>query len=551
MHYVEIEKRFIHMAPRGNPHYQLPKGFTRTLEKNKADRIMYSCPCCNDLMDKLEQLGPHLETNHSGLNESSKNDCEDDIVLDESDSEDELVPEPYTPGTIQLQIAETLHVSPRVTPLADSTNTSTTRGIKRRSYDDAVPYALKKQDKGSKEKIQALYITNSLDLRPLSIFDGQGYEENALANQDIINKLLSKHEIIQSIIPQKRHLDDVTDENKLCVKCIPKVHTTVENLIATSPYSNMLLQREFIRLEDNICGLMNKDLEVNPQIKYFTAIVLAGAIMINTKNNQAVMLNTIEVFGRTKTVDSHRESFGKLKSGIKTTSIPPPLKIPHHDVWPTVYNKGDGEKLVIGTQVSNVLVTSSIRLDQKLPPSVGGTTVHFQLPTIQHSLACQLFVDTESLASAMSMINNRSVNKVSNTGVIAQQFRQVRSNFHSPTTYSLCRASGPLTKSHTCQPYTIFTLNNHDRARISCAAIFKLIGLEVIQQGLDAKLQKSSVTAIANKATGKAKQIMTKILQLFEGDATTIPLLFNEGLNEQLSNLSNIILPSIVQANQG
>jgi branched-subunit amino acid transport protein len=60
----------------------------------------------------------------------------------------------------------------------------------------------------------------------------------------------------------------------------------------------MLLQREFIRLEDNICGLINEDLEVNPQIKYFIAIVLAVAIMINTKNNQAVMPNTIEVFGQ-------------------------------------------------------------------------------------------------------------------------------------------------------------------------------------------------------------------------------------------------------------
>jgi hypothetical protein len=39
---------------------------------------------------------------------------------------------------------------------------------------------VKKQDKGSKEKIQALSITDSLDLRPLSVFDGQGYEENAL-----------------------------------------------------------------------------------------------------------------------------------------------------------------------------------------------------------------------------------------------------------------------------------------------------------------------------------------------------------------------------------
>jgi len=122
-----------------------------------------------------------------------------------------------------------------------------------------------------------------------------------------------------------------------------------------------------MELTQDICALLNKDWQFYPQAKFFSATVLAGSILFNRSNNQAITINTMEMYGRTKNIDSHRESFGKLKAGAQTTSLPPSIKTLYPDVWPTTLQRHDGQKLVIGTQVSNALVTSSIRLDTNPP----------------------------------------------------------------------------------------------------------------------------------------------------------------------------------------
>lgn len=364
----------------------------------------------------------------------------------------------------------------------------------------------------------------------------------------VVNRITSNHPSIGPIVPTKRRFEDAFDNNGLCIKCIPNVG--LENLFAASPYSKILVQRHYVPLADDVCALLNKDWDFYPQVKYFSAMVLAGAILLNTNNKQAVMVNTVEMYGRTKTVDRHRETFGKLKNGTHTTSLPPPIKIPHPDVWPTLYEKRDGQKLVIGTQVSNALVTSSIRLDEKHDPSVGGTTVHFQLSTIKDSLACKIFLDTESMNAGLAMINDPSASSVSDTGMLVHQLRQIRTRFDSPTTYNLCRASGPLTKVHACQPYSLFTLIEADRARNPCAKVFRLVAMQVLQQGNNAKLAKADVTEITSQATGKCKEMMTGILDLFDDETDALPILYNAHLNTELEGLAELLIPSIVSANE-
>ncbi|KAH8548428.1 hypothetical protein BGW37DRAFT_411825, partial [Umbelopsis sp. PMI_123] len=56
----------------------------------------------------------------------------------------------------------------------------------------------------------------------------------------------------------------------------------------------------------DVCALLNKDWEFHPQVKYSSAMVPAGAILLNTRNKQAAMINTVEMYGRTKVVDQHR-----------------------------------------------------------------------------------------------------------------------------------------------------------------------------------------------------------------------------------------------------
>ncbi|KAL1936244.1 hypothetical protein VTP01DRAFT_378, partial [Rhizomucor pusillus] len=164
--------------------------------------------------------------------------------------------------------------------------------------------------------------------------------------------------------------------------------TSLENLFAASPYSKILVQRHYVPLADDVWALLNKDWEFYPQAKYFSAMVLAGAILVNTSNKQAVMVNTVEMYGRTKTVDRHRETFGKLKTA--------PTQ--HHYLLPS-----KSRILTFGPPY------------EKHDPSVGGTTVHFQLSTIKDSLACKIFLDTESMNAGLAMINDPSASSVSDT----------------------------------------------------------------------------------------------------------------------------------------
>lgn len=130
-----------------------------------------------------------------------------------------------------------------------------------------------------------------------------------------------------------------------------------------------------------------------------TAVALAGSIILNTKRGQAVLANTVEVYGRTKVGDGHRESYGNYKDGIRSTSLHPPLKSIHPNGLPVSLSRDDGPKLVVRTHVSSALVTSSTRLDHKLLPSVGGNTTNFDL-SVTDSFASRIFVDVESVTAA-------------------------------------------------------------------------------------------------------------------------------------------------------
>ncbi|KAI9488547.1 hypothetical protein BDB00DRAFT_887592, partial [Zychaea mexicana] len=70
----------------------------------------------------------------------------------------------------------------------------------------------------------------------------------------------------------------------------------------------------------------------------------------------AVFVNTLEAYCRLRSVDVHREL-----SNQHGSTIPPPTAY-YENVWPCVLTTGDGEKLTIGTQTMNALITSTIRL---------------------------------------------------------------------------------------------------------------------------------------------------------------------------------------------
>ncbi|KAG0252153.1 hypothetical protein BGZ95_006707, partial [Linnemannia exigua] len=63
-----------------------------------------------------------------------------------------------------------------------------------------------------------------------------------------------------------------------------------------------------------------------------------------------VILNTIEVYGRMKIMDSHRDSFAVRKDRPVANSLPPPIQTPYKRVWPLTIMAPEGERLTIGTR---------------------------------------------------------------------------------------------------------------------------------------------------------------------------------------------------------
>lgn len=185
-----------------------------------------------------------------------------------------------------------------------------------------------------------------------------------LTDEEVIGRLIKKKQSITHVNnPEEQDANDSNFTN--CLRCTSKIDDQLHHLFKSSPYSKLLRQRQFIPLDDNSFEVMSKDIDSNPQVFFFSAVALFGAILLNSNN--------------------HREPHGKIKKDVLTTSLPPPIKTIHPNLWPCVLKRQDGKKLVVGTRVSNILVTSSIRLYQKIPTSVGGSHTGFEMETVRAS----------------------------------------------------------------------------------------------------------------------------------------------------------------------
>lgn len=119
----------------------------------------------------------------------------------------------------------------------------------------------------------------------------------------------------------------------------------------------------------------------------------------------------------------------------------------------TKINMDKSEKLIIGSRMMNILVISSIRIDNsKLAPEVGPSTTNFT-----PSKNTRIFVSMSSIQQANKILKDPNSLKLSDPLV---HVRQLRSKFHQHSTYSLARSYSVFTSDITVQPYTIYTLVN-------------------------------------------------------------------------------------------
>ncbi|KAG1143956.1 hypothetical protein G6F37_002825 [Rhizopus arrhizus] len=196
-----------------------------------------------------------------------------------------------------------------------------------RFYDEAVLYSSQQQHVYDEEKTKTLCLVDSLALQPIAITDRQGTEHIALTHPHVANKLVNMHESIKPILSSKRRYSDMIDKGALCVQCRTEVTDGLGNLLLMSPYTTLLSQRNFVEISEQVCHLLNSDWEFFPRFRLFSAMALADSILINVSNNQAVMLNIIEVYGRTKPVDIFCEPLGKLKALLNQHPCLPPSSV--------------------------------------------------------------------------------------------------------------------------------------------------------------------------------------------------------------------------------
>ncbi|KAI8381104.1 uncharacterized protein BYT42DRAFT_494727 [Radiomyces spectabilis] len=262
----------------------------------------------------------------------------------------------------------------------------------------------------------------------------------------------------------------------------------LRHVFSLFPHSVLLTQRKFTELTDSLCELVKIDWKLHPQAKYCVAQLFAGAILYRTDVQEVIILNTVEAYGRGKTVDLHREAFGSVENEPLQTSEPPAFKTRYASVWSTTITARDGKKLTIGMEACNVLVTSSLRLDKSALPCLVATTTNFELLTKSDSLQCGIYLDEASIQEALALTSNET-NSITRQGghgsriPAEERVRQVDPRFAGALTYFLTRRASHFTRNRRHQPYFVFILADFNKVSNPTAQLMKEVAVPVLRYG--------------------------------------------------------------------
>jgi hypothetical protein len=323
--------------------------------------------------------------------------------------------------------------------------------------------------------------------------------------------------------------------------------------VLNGPYARVLKERQYLEMNDEIAEQLNTCWVSTPQFKYFSSKLLAGAILFNEETGQSLLLTSVEVYGRTSIVDPHCEN---------PDATFPPQATRYSRIWPMSLKSNDGLKLIIGTDVSNFLVTGSIRVDAKVSAEAGPSTLNWKLETEQASASTLIFIDKKMYAAAKTLGENFNCNGVDRAHSL-YQLRQIRSKFGEIQTYDRIRSTVDMFNVTKQQPISIFTLCNQRKAvdsngsenpanYILASKLFANIAGEVLAKKYKAMLTKDATESILLQFKNKQQHIPTiisKILDLFEDSEDQIRILHNHDLNRHLVNLASQLAPYITKAN--
>ncbi|ORZ22087.1 hypothetical protein BCR42DRAFT_487688 [Absidia repens] len=251
-----------------------------------------------------------------------------------------------------------------------------------RTYDHAFIRACDGTRWTSEEQQRMISILNAYQLRPISLINKHNVETNALTHTHHPATCSAEEMQVSPI-----------DSSLLPVLSL---EASLYCALCSGPFSKHFLGDSYVEINNETADFLNMDWSLYPQMRFATTLVV----------------NTVEVYGRQRTIDSHRECFKEFKNKCPTSSLPPPTSR-YPSVWPTSLDDDDGRKLVIGTKVFNALVTSCLRLDTDLPPEVGPGTCQFILGDYQQSKSTRLFIKETAWKAATTMAKTKSTTRIS------------------------------------------------------------------------------------------------------------------------------------------
>ncbi|EPB83895.1 hypothetical protein HMPREF1544_09349 [Mucor circinelloides 1006PhL] len=133
---------------------------------------------------------------------------------------------------------------------------------------------------------------------------------------------------------------------------------TLNHIIKTSPFYKHLSDTKYVELSKSTVSMISKDWIQFPQLRYAIPQLFSGAVIID--EYAALLVNGLEPYGRLRIVEAHFER--RTKSTLSQPSFP---KKETKYGWTTTVAVEDGNttKLKIGLLTCNLLITSSLRID--------------------------------------------------------------------------------------------------------------------------------------------------------------------------------------------
>ncbi|ORE23206.1 hypothetical protein BCV71DRAFT_259669 [Rhizopus microsporus] len=130
---------------------------------------------------------------------------------------------------------------------------------------------------------------------------------------------------------------------------------------------------------------------------------------------------------------------------------------------------------------------------------------------------------------------------------LTSQLRQIRSQFHRPSSYYLIYASRFLATPFSCQPLSVFIFENHENGNNKTDSYEKA---SMILFATKPSLSKTQVDQLVSQyATGKIRDILVNISSSLT-DTDDILILHNRELNNSLAQLASLMSSDIAKANK-